>query len=566
VNARFSLLHFAALGLAAVASSAGTCSPDPVQTLDCASDADCSTNGRQNGTCDLNTKLCVFPAVSILTTATLPSTGATLTLERDANGRLRLPLAMVGASYKVKLQATGGDSANMVFSCNGGCSRYFTPGLYLDSAGLISGTPTSTKTDVCPTFAATSGGNKKTETFCLTVADRLPNRLTPSSPLDTLGNVQVSNALLNTPYKDTQTGQSVIVKITGGERAPYGISLDGGSLPPGLALSISSDKAAAYAKVTGTPTQEGTYFFSIKAYDAIYSVLGINDTSAANMITKMFSMTVLNCANASLVSGQCLTKVMNECTCAVSDPCHWSLDAKCQDACQRFHDRFDDLDCPNCADLNTVHTNYCAHNTYNLCTCGPSDPCSWRNNTICNSGCNVYYSHFDDSVDCLDCTNSNAVQTFCTAGTHNVCTCAASDPCGWRNNSKCDDACEAFSGAFDDSADCTSCSNSSVVQSACDNVVVNACTCGVTDPCGWKHDGFCDSECNVYGSHFDDSSDCMTCTDSVAVQAACDAGVYNKCTCASSDPCWWYGDGFCDTTMCSIYPSHFTDSYFDCNP
>jgi hypothetical protein len=562
VNARFSLLHCAAIGLAAIASSASTCGPSPVQTLDCSSDAACNTSGHQNGTCDLNTKRCTYPAASISTTATLPQ-GGTVTLERDANGRLRLPLGMVGAAYKVKLQATGGDTTYS-WTCDN-CSRTFTAGLYLDDAGLISGTPTAKATDVCPSIAVRSGGNKKVETFCLTVADRQPNRLTPASPLDSMGNVQISNAIINMPYKDSETGLSVTLKITGGERAPYSIAMVGGSLPAGMTLSTFTDKQAAYARVTGTPTQAGTYFFSVKASDAIYDVHGIVDQEAATMIQKMFSVTVLDCANTASVAGQCIAGVANECTCAVGDPCNWDHDGKCQQACWRFHDRFDDsLDCPNCADATFVAQS-CAAGKYNECTCSETDPCHWRGDGFCDSKCQAFYFHFEDSSDCLDCTNTAAVQGFCQSGTHNACTCAASDPCGWRYNNKCDDACQAFSGSFDDSSDCSNCSNAATVQSACDGNVVNACTCAASDPCGWRNDGFCDSACNAFATHFDDAGDCMNCSDTAAVQQACQSAIYNKCTCSANDPCNWASDGFCDSTMCSAYPNHFTEAYSDCH-
>jgi hypothetical protein len=49
----------------------------------------------------------------------------------------------------------------------------------------------------------------------------------------------------------------------------------------------------------------------------------------------------------------------------------------------------------------------------------------------------------------------------------------------------------------------------------CDNLYTE-CTCGPTDPCGWKNDGVCDllpptESCAMFANHFDDSDDCSDC-------------------------------------------------------
>lgn len=111
----------------------------------------------------------------------------------------------------------------------------------------------------------------------------------------------------------------------------------------------------------------------------------------------------------------------------------------------------------------------------------------------------------------------------CTQNMLAPCSCAASDPCGWRNDGMCDDRCAQFNATpFDDSEDCEgSTSNpppppgqNTACNGACLTASYNACTCGSADPCGWSGDGFCDASCAQYETHFDDSQDCSTPPDS----------------------------------------------------
>ena len=37
-----------------------------------------------------------------------------------------------------------------------------------------------------------------------------------------------------------------------------------------------------------------------------------------------------------------------------------------------------------------------------------------------------------------------------------------------------------------------------------------ACSCAPSDPCGWRGDGFCDDGCQRFASRFDDAADCNT--------------------------------------------------------
>jgi hypothetical protein len=70
------------------------------------------------------------------------------------------------------------------------------------------------------------------------------------------------------------------------------------------------------------------------------------------------------------------------------------------------------------------------------------------------------------------------------------------------------------------------------------------CTCASSDPCGWAGDGLCQGYCIELGivtEMFDDNDDCEgPCT------GLCARGVYVPCTCGVDDPCGWAGDGRCD--------------------
>lgn len=108
----------------------------------------------------------------------------------------------------------------------------------------------------------------------------------------------------------------------------------------------------------------------------------------------------------------------------------------------------------------------------------------------------------------------------------------------------------------------------------CAQGVYAACSCGVEDPCGWKNDNTCDSQCTQFTTTpFDDSRDCGTTpppddppppTDPVtACNGACQTASYNSCTCGTSDPCGWSGDGFCDASCTQYRATPFDDSQ-DC--
>ncbi len=120
----------------------------------------------------------------------------------------------------------------------------------------------------------------------------------------------------------------------------------------------------------------------------------------------------------------------------------------------------------------------------------------------------------------------------------------------------------------------------------CDpNTYVNACVGGgaILAQCNSTTSRLaavdCDAVCQTNGAvsgtchtyttpnYLRDSCICQYSCDATTVTDQCAQGSYTNCTCASSDPCTWVGDGSCDQ-FCSIeYPAdHFTDTPADCPP
>ena len=121
-------------------------------------------------------------------------------------------------------------------------------GLALDSAtGVLAGTPTNSAASGPVTIQAADANTQGSEIFNFSVFLQLIiNPVTPPS------------AHLNAPYSLSITGQ--------GSSAIDTWSIASGQLPPGLSMSTSQTNADV-AIISGTPTQTGTYTFTIQATD-----------------------------------------------------------------------------------------------------------------------------------------------------------------------------------------------------------------------------------------------------------------------------------------------------------
>jgi hypothetical protein len=149
-----------------------------------------------------------------------------------------LAAAEQGAPYSQTLAATGGFGA-LTWSISGGA---LPAGLNLDASGRVSGTPSG----ATATFAAQvtdALGTTASKSFTLVVA---PGPSFTSQPT-------LATGVLGTAYD--------AAPAIGGGQTPYTFSVAGGQLPPGLALNGSGH-------ITGTPSQTGSFSFTLQARDA----------------------------------------------------------------------------------------------------------------------------------------------------------------------------------------------------------------------------------------------------------------------------------------------------------
>jgi hypothetical protein len=167
---------------------------------------------------------------------------------------------VVGSAYSVTLAATNGTSPYTWTLASGSLPS----GLALNTAGVISGTPT------------TNG----IFNFTVQLADMYG--LTASRALSLNAESAVLNITTLTPMPAGQVGSYYSQALTGaGGLAPYEWSLAGDSLPDGLLLDSLGD-------IAGTPTTTGTFNFSAKLTDS----LGTNVTKSLAITIATATVTI----------------------------------------------------------------------------------------------------------------------------------------------------------------------------------------------------------------------------------------------------------------------------------
>ncbi len=153
--------------------------------------------------------------------------------------------ATVGTAYSYQVTALGGTAPRVIRATN---PSLLPPGLTLNAAGLLSGTPTAAGTYTFTLKLEDAAGGSVARDVTMTVAAApAPLAITPSLPF--LGGVVRSSY------------PAQILRATGG-RAPYTWSIASGDFPPGLLID------SAEGIVSGTPTTAGTFTFQVRVDDA----------------------------------------------------------------------------------------------------------------------------------------------------------------------------------------------------------------------------------------------------------------------------------------------------------
>ncbi len=177
----------------------------------------------------------------------------------------------------------------------------------------------------------------------------------------------------------------------------------------------------------------------------------------------------------------------------------------------------------DCAQATLV-TGQCEDMAYTPCTCAAANPCGWQGDGYCDAACAQYFpeDHFDDTADC-SCTGTcdpESFASFCD-GDGNPCNCGED---GNKATEDCTAYCAGMGAVPDPEGACDAswgvamcvcanytCNDSAKVTAQCTNGVYTPCTCGVADPCTWATDTeYCDTPaCNQLfpdQANFDDSA------------------------------------------------------------
>lgn len=164
----------------------------------------------------------------------------------------------------VALQATGNASPLRW----GVASGAFPDGLSLDAtSGKISGKPTTFGVQQQAVIQATDQKSSATKQFTFNIY-----------PKDSISPIVPPSAHLHAPF-------SLIVNGTGSNDPKFGsISISAGALPPGLTLTLGGLTSGYLGIIAGTPTQAGTYPFTVQTKDTSISDLPQTVTASATIV------------------------------------------------------------------------------------------------------------------------------------------------------------------------------------------------------------------------------------------------------------------------------------------
>lgn len=170
-----------------------------------------------------------------------------------------LPDGKVGEAYSFSLTAEGGEGAKTWTTSEGELPQ----GLTLAESGAISGTPTEAGGFTFTVQVLDEGGQTASRSLSIAVKDQDPEAL----------------AILTMDLLDARVDQAYERNVTaGGGTGDYTWAVTEGDLPPGLSLADAGTPATT---ISGTPTADGDFSFTIQVSDA-----------AGMSTTKAFTLTV----------------------------------------------------------------------------------------------------------------------------------------------------------------------------------------------------------------------------------------------------------------------------------
>ena len=179
-----------------------------------------------------------------------------------------LPVFTKNSAYSTSISATDDDSGAITYSLFSGS---LPTGLTLSSAGVISGTPTSS-INASFTIRATVTSSGTTADRDFTMSNVGPNWTTTAGA--------ITSATLNTAYS---------LQLSATEDSVITYSVNSGTLPTGLSLSSSG-------LISGTPTVGGNYSFVLRVTD-----------DAGNFSNRSFTLGVLQTYTSTFTSSGTFT-------------------------------------------------------------------------------------------------------------------------------------------------------------------------------------------------------------------------------------------------------------------
>ncbi len=186
-----------------------------------------------------------------------------------------LPAGTAGIAYSTTSLAASGGNAPYAFSLASGA---LPSGLTLASNGTLSGTPTSSGNFSFTARATDAFSYTGTRSYTLTIV---------------AGSMAITPATLPAPIYSSSYSQQLTVS---GGVAPYTFSINGGSLPTGIALSSTGT-------LTGSPSSPGTYTFSVTAVDSSSNLTSVSQSYTLTIATPFIDITPITLPAATVGTG-----------------------------------------------------------------------------------------------------------------------------------------------------------------------------------------------------------------------------------------------------------------------